>query len=197
MKKYNDILRIIYTNNIKGISDTAMMSKFFGTQKVQKQLEYCIKSGLLTKNLELTVKGRSALTVVLVGGIFDFIHHEHIRLLNAAKNIGDVLLVVVESDTTPTATTVITKPKMLHDERTRCSLVSTMKMVDMCLIGDAKGMFVTVDTIKPDIIVLGCNQSDIRNKAHHPDDTTKVVRIKPILLDTTNSSKNNVVWDVL
>jgi D-beta-D-heptose 7-phosphate kinase/D-beta-D-heptose 1-phosphate adenosyltransferase len=35
---------------------------------------------------------------ILVTGVFDILHREHIRLLNEAKKIGDILIVGVESD---------------------------------------------------------------------------------------------------
>lgn len=36
--------------------------------------------------------------IVLVTGVFDLLHSEHIAFLQAAKKVGDVLLVAIESD---------------------------------------------------------------------------------------------------
>ncbi|MEM3089744.1 MAG: adenylyltransferase/cytidyltransferase family protein, partial [Candidatus Nitrosotenuis sp.] len=57
------------------------------------------KNGAIEKN-RLTEFGRSALRIVLAGGVFDIIHPGHIHTLNAAKALGDVLVVVVATDNT-------------------------------------------------------------------------------------------------
>ena len=42
----------------------------------------------------------SSSKIVLAGGVFDIIHPGHINTLNAAKKLGDVLVVVVATDKT-------------------------------------------------------------------------------------------------
>ena len=48
----------------------------------------------------ITDKGRNSLCVILAGGVFDIIHPGHIHTLNDAKELGDVLVVVVATDNT-------------------------------------------------------------------------------------------------
>ena len=43
---------------------------------------------------------KSSSAIVLAGGVFDIIHPGHIHTLNAAKKLGDVLVVVVATDKT-------------------------------------------------------------------------------------------------
>ncbi|NDF30451.1 MAG: cytidyltransferase, partial [Nitrososphaeria archaeon] len=50
---------------------------------------------MVTENNTLTDFGRTTLHVVLAGGVFDIIHPGHIYTLNAAKALGDVLVVVI------------------------------------------------------------------------------------------------------
>ena len=50
--------------------------------------------------ITLTEIGRDSLRIVLAGGVFDIIHPGHIHTLNAAKLLGDVLVVVVATDNT-------------------------------------------------------------------------------------------------
>ena len=38
--------------------------------------------------------------IVLAGGVFDIIHPGHIHTLNAAKALGDVLVVAIATDST-------------------------------------------------------------------------------------------------
>ncbi len=42
----------------------------------------------------------SSSKIVLAGGVFDIIHPGHINTLNAAKKLGDVLVVVIATDKT-------------------------------------------------------------------------------------------------
>ena len=97
----------------------------------------------------------SSLKIVLAGGVFDIIHPGHINTLNAAKKLGDVLVVVVATDKTAIK---MKKRKPLHSAQLRQELVSSLSMVDLCIIGDEEDIFKTVDLIKPQIIALGYDQ---------------------------------------
>ena len=50
------------------------------------------------------------------------------------------------------------KREPLHDAQARQELVSSLSMVDLCIIGDEEDIFKTVDLIKPQIIALGYDQ---------------------------------------
>ena len=94
--------------------------------------------------------------IVLAGGVFDIIHPGHIHTLNDAKKLGDVLVVVVATDKTAIK---MKKRKPLHSAKLRQELVSSLTMVDLCIIGDEEDIFKTVDLVKPQIIVLGYDQT--------------------------------------
>ena len=98
----------------------------------------------------------SSSKIVLAGGVFDIIHPGHINTLNAAKNLGDVLVVVVATDKTALK---MKKRKPLHNAQLRQELVSSLSMVDLCIIGDEDNIFRTVDLVKPNIIALGYDQT--------------------------------------
>ena len=94
--------------------------------------------------------------IVLAGGVFDIIHPGHINTLNDAKKLGDVLVVVVATDKSAIK---MKKRKPLHSAKLRQELVSSLTMVDLCIVGDEEDIFKTVDLVKPQIIVLGYDQS--------------------------------------
>ena len=94
--------------------------------------------------------------IVLAGGVFDIIHPGHINTLNDAKKLGDVLVVVVATDKTAIK---MKKRKPLHSAKLRQEIVSSLTMVDLCIVGDEEDIFKTVDLVKPQIIVLGYDQS--------------------------------------
>ncbi len=92
---------------------------------------------------------------VLAGGVFDIIHPGHIHTLNAAKALGDVLVVAIATDKTAQK---MKKRIPLHNQELRCELVSCLSMVDKAVIGHEDDIFKTVKEIKPNIIVLGYDQ---------------------------------------
>jgi len=94
--------------------------------------------------------------IVLAGGVFDIIHPGHINTLNDAKKLGDILVVVVATDKTAIK---MKKRKPLHTAKLRQELVSSLTMVDLCIVGDEEDIFKTVNLVKPQIIVLGYDQA--------------------------------------
>ena len=94
--------------------------------------------------------------IVLAGGVFDIIHPGHIHTLNDAKKLGDVLVVVVATDKTAVK---MKKREPLHSAELRKELVSSLTMVDLCIIGDDEDIFKTVDLVRPQIIALGYDQT--------------------------------------
>ena len=93
--------------------------------------------------------------IVLAGGVFDIIHPGHIHTLNAAKALGDVLVVAIATDKTAQK---MKKRPPLHNQELRRELVSYLSMVDRAVIGHEDDIFETVKEIKPNIIVLGYEQ---------------------------------------
>ena len=93
--------------------------------------------------------------IVLAGGVFDIIHPGHIHTLNAAKALGDVLVVAIATDKTAQK---MKKRPPLHSQELRCELVSSLSMVDVAVIGHEQDIFETVKDVKPNVIVLGYDQ---------------------------------------
>ena len=100
--------------------------------------------------------GNKGKKIVLAGGVFDIIHPGHIHTLNAAKALGDVLVVAIATDKTAEK---MKKRPPLHNQELRRELVSCLTMVDRAIVGHENDIFETVKEIKPDIIVLGYDQT--------------------------------------
>ncbi len=105
----------------------------------------------------LTYLGRGSIKVVLVGGVFDILHPGHVHTLKAAKSYGDVLVVVVARSST--AMKMNKERVIYHDEAQRKELVSSIRFVDVALVGFEGTLYKTVEHVKPDIIALGYDQS--------------------------------------
>ena len=103
----------------------------------------------------MDLKKSSTKKTVLAGGVFDIIHPGHIHTLNAAKALGDVLVVAIATDKTAKK---MKKRQPLHSQELRHELVSSLSMVDVAVIGNEDDIFETVKLVKPDVIALGYDQ---------------------------------------
>ena len=100
-------------------------------------------------------KKLSSKKIVLAGGVFDIIHPGHIQTLNAAKALGDVLVVVIATDKIAKK---MKKRQPLHNQELRHELVSSLSMVDVAIVGNEDNIFETVKMVKPNVIALGYDQ---------------------------------------
>jgi len=124
---------------------------------INSKIDGLIKNQLVNDDRKtLTEIGRNSLHVVLAGGVFDIIHPGHIHTLNAAKALGDVLVVVVATDNTAVK---MKKRNPIHAQEQRQELVNSLSMVDICLIGQENDIFKTVNLVRPQIIALGYDQT--------------------------------------
>lgn len=91
----------------------------------------------------------------MASGVFDILHTGHISYLEQARSMGDELYVVVACDETV--------KKRKHDpitpEDMRLKIVSSLKPVDHAIIGSNCNFYDVLNEIKPDVIVLGFDQT--------------------------------------
>ena len=96
------------------------------------------------------------MTRVMASGVFDILHTGHISYLEQAKAMGDELYVVVACDETVRKR----KHEPITPEGMRLKIVSSVKVVDKAIMGNSGGdIYSILDTVKPDIIVLGYDQT--------------------------------------
>ncbi len=152
------ILAVMYVSQITGTSSEADIRKnsMLSVQEISDRIDELARNQLVEADRKtLTDLGRDSLRVVLAGGVFDIIHPGHIHTLNAARALGDVLVVVVATDNT---TAKMKKKMPLHSQEQRQEMVTSLSMVDLCLIGQEDDIFKTVDNVRPEIIALGYDQ---------------------------------------
>lgn len=152
------ILAVMYVSQITGTSPVADIRKgsMFSTQEISDRIDELVRNQMVEADRKtLTDLGRDSLRVVLAGGVFDIIHPGHIHTLNAARALGDALVVVVATDNT---TAKMKKKMPLHSQEQRKEMVTSLSMVDLCLIGQEDDIFKTVDNVRPEIIALGYDQ---------------------------------------
>jgi glycerol-3-phosphate cytidylyltransferase/FAD synthetase len=148
----------MYVCQIEGKESFEILKKktMLSEEIINSEIDDLIKNQFINEDRNsLTEKGRNSLCVVLAGGVFDIIHPGHIHTLNAAKELGDVLVVVVATDNTAVK---MKKRRPLHVQEQRQELVNSLSIVDLCLIGQEDDIFKTVNHVKPQIIALGYDQ---------------------------------------
>lgn len=178
------LLASIYVSKIEptiGYVDRLRSRMYLPIKIFDDKIQHLISIGLLEKvtTPRLTFLGRDALKVVLVGGVFDVIHPGHIHTLKAAKQHGDVLVVVVAR--TSTAAKIKQGRKIYHGENLRKELVSSLSFVDLAIIGSQVSLYDTVERVSPDIIALGYDQihseKEISENCKDRNLTVRIIRL--------------------
>jgi FAD synthetase len=93
------------------------------------------------------------MTRVVAQGTFDLLHPGHLHYLRDAKAMGDVLYVIIARRDNVTHKA----PPILTDEQRR-EMVAALDPVDEALLGHPEDIFVPIEEIDPDVIVLGHDQ---------------------------------------
>ena len=142
--------------NEKNPTDIIKKKCMLPDNQFNDKIKELIKKNMVNEDkITLTETGRDSLRIVLAGGVFDIIHPGHVHTLNAAKLLGDVLVVVVATDNTAVK---MKKRTPIHSQEQRQELVNSLEVVDLSLIGQENDIFKTVNHVKPQIIALGYDQ---------------------------------------
>ena len=97
------------------------------------------------------------MTVVAVSGYFDPLHVGHLEYLEMAKQLGDKLIVIVNSD----KQAELKKGKSFMNENDRVEIIGALKCVDEVFlsIDEDKSVCKSLEAIKPDIFANGGDRS--------------------------------------
>ena len=134
---------------------------------------------------------------VLATGVFDLIHPGHILFLEKAKKIGgknSKLIVVIARDSNVLKFKGV---KPIFNEKIRKKIVSSLKPVDVTILGFKKfSIEKIIKKIKPDIIVFGYDQikimKEFENICKEKNWNIKIVRLKKFKSGQINSSSQIV-----
>jgi rfaE bifunctional protein nucleotidyltransferase chain/domain len=96
--------------------------------------------------------------IVLANGCFDILHVGHIRYLEGAKALGDVLVVGVNSDEQVRAQKGMGRP--LVPERERAEIIAALRVVDFVTIFTEPTVEQLLLSIRPDIHAKGTDYTE-------------------------------------
>ncbi|MBI2651242.1 D-glycero-beta-D-manno-heptose 1-phosphate adenylyltransferase [Candidatus Woesearchaeota archaeon] len=115
-----------------------------------------MRKKILTKEaLKKTVENlkKQNKKIVTTNGVFDILHIGHIRYLQEAKKLGDVLIVAVNSDS---SVKKIKGPKRpLNNENDRAEALASLECIDYATIFSEDNPIKILEIIKPNIHAKG------------------------------------------
>ena len=92
-------------------------------------------------------------SVVLTNGCFDLLHPGHLQLLSFAKNLGDVLVLAINSDAAVRRLKGPNRPVV--SETDRAAMLGALQCVDAVVLFDEDTPLETIRAVVPDILVKG------------------------------------------
>ena len=98
-------------------------------------------------------KENNDLKIVFTNGCFDILHRGHVEYLQKAKELGDLLILGLNSDSSVKRLKGENRP--INNEKDRAIVLSALECVDFVIIFDEDTPFELIKNLKPDILVKG------------------------------------------
>ena len=96
--------------------------------------------------------------IVFANGCFDVLHVGHVRYLEAAKALGDLLIVGINSDEQTRRLKGEGRPFMPEDQR--AEIISSLEVVDFVTVFDEPTVAELLLALKPDIHAKGTDYTE-------------------------------------
>jgi rfaE bifunctional protein nucleotidyltransferase chain/domain len=91
--------------------------------------------------------------VVFTNGCFDILHLGHVDYLEKARNLGDHLVVGLNTDASVSRFKGLERP--IQDENSRARVISSLQFVDMVVLFDEDTPKELITSLVPDVLVKG------------------------------------------
>lgn len=91
--------------------------------------------------------------MVFTNGCFDLLHVGHVNYLEAARNLGDYLVIALNSDDSVRKLKGPTRP--INNEASRARVLSALACIDYVVIFRTKRVTPLIQALKPEIYVKG------------------------------------------
>jgi rfaE bifunctional protein nucleotidyltransferase chain/domain len=96
---------------------------------------------------------RAGKTIALANGVFDLFHVGHLRYLEGAKELADVLVVAVNSDASTRRNKGPGRPVV--PERERAEILAALRCVDHVVVFGSRTVVPVIRRLEPDVHVKG------------------------------------------
>lgn len=92
-------------------------------------------------------------SVVFTNGCFDLIHRGHIEILSKASDLGDKLIIGLNSDKSVKSIKGPSRP--IQDEYSRALILSSFSFVDLVIFFSEDTPYNLIKAVKPNVLVKG------------------------------------------
>ena len=133
--------------------------------------------------------------IVTTNGVFDILHMGHLRYLQEAKKLGDILIVAINSDS---SVRKIKGPKRpLNNENDRAEMLASLQCIDFVAIFDEENPIKFLEEVKPDVHAKGGDykMSQIIEKGTVEKNNGKIVLIPMVKGYSTTEFINKIIDD--
>lgn len=113
--------------------------------------EKILKPGELKARLE--VLKREGKRIVFTNGCFDLLHPGHVRYLWKARQLGEVLVVALNSDASVRRLKGPKRPILRAAERSE--MMAALEPVDFVVVFDEETPLSLIETLQPDVLAKG------------------------------------------
>ena len=141
----------------------------------------------------VTALKASGKTVVFANGCFDLLHVGHIRYLQGARQLGDVLVVGLNSDESVRCLKGSQRPLMPENER--AEILAALACVDFIVIFQERTVETLLRVLKPDI---QCKGTDYTEETVPERDVVRAYGGRVAIAgDPKNHSTRDLIQDIL
>lgn len=91
--------------------------------------------------------------IVFTNGCFDLLHYGHVEYLSKAKDLGDILIVGLNTDSSVKHLKGEHRP--LQNENARAAILASLQFVDVVVLFDEETPYNLISHIRPHILVKG------------------------------------------
>lgn len=118
-----------------------------------KQIEQIQNKIVSREQLVERLKSRGDQRVVFTNGCFDLVHRGHVDYLSRARDLGDLLILGLNSDSSVRRLKGPSRP--IVDEKSRALLLAAFQFIDYVVLFEEDTPYALIKAAQPDILVKG------------------------------------------
>lgn len=118
-----------------------------------KQIEQIQNKIVSREQLVERLKSRGDQRVVFTNGCFDLVHRGHVDYLSRARDLGDLLILGLNSDASVRRLKGPSRP--IVDEKSRALLLAAFQFIDYVVLFEEDTPYELIKAAQPDILVKG------------------------------------------
>lgn len=107
--------------------------------------------------------------IVFTNGCFDILHRGHVEYLTKARDLGNVLVLGLNTDASVKRQNK-SPERPINNEETRALIIAALECVDYVVLFDEETPLELIKLVQPDVLVKGsdydANETDAKNKKY-------------------------------